>query len=139
MAIIKGNLDAVNVATITTITATTVGATTGNITTVNSNIENVKALNGIIVAVPAMDIVWSNGAIFTKTLAAGANTFTWSGTTSGQVIYVLVTGAASTLSWPAGIKWPGGSTPTQTAAGVDLYSFINIGGTIYGTRSAGMA
>ena len=136
-----GNITTVNSTTgnITTVASTTVGATTGNITTVNSNIENVKALNGVIVAVPIMEIVWSNGAIFTKTLAAGANTFTWSGTTSGQVIYVLVTGAASTLAWPAGIKWVGGVSPTQTASGVDLYSFINIGGTIYGSRNGAMA
>lgn len=93
---------------------------------------------GSAVAVAAMAIDWSAGSVFTKTLAAGANTFTFSNATSGRMITVRVTGAASTLTWPT-VKWAGGVAPTQTASGTDIYTFVHDGTNIYGTVVQAMA
>lgn len=93
---------------------------------------------GAAVAVSAMAIDWSLGQVFTKTLAAGANTFTFSNQASGMVIVVRVTGAASTLTWPT-VKWAGGVAPTQTASGIDVYTFVHDGTSIYGSVVQAMA
>lgn len=93
---------------------------------------------GAAVAVAAMAIDWSLGAVFTKTLAAGGNTFTFSNQASGMVIVVRVTGAASTLTWPT-VLWAGGVAPTQTASGTDVYTFVHDGTNIYGSVVQAMA
>ncbi len=93
---------------------------------------------GASVAVPAMAIDWSAGSTFSKTLAGGANTFTFSNATDGQCIIAVVTGAASTLAWPT-VKWAGGTVPTQTASGIDVYTFTKVGSTIYGSVAQAMA
>ena len=93
---------------------------------------------GAAIAVSAMAIDWALGAVFTKTLAAGANTFTFSNQASGMVIVVRVTGAASTLTWPT-VKWAGGVAPTQTASGIDVYTFVHDGTSIYGSVVQAMA
>lgn len=93
---------------------------------------------GAAVAMGASAIDWSLGPVFTKTLAAGANTFTFSNQASGMVIVVRVTGAASTLTWPT-VKWAGGVAPTQTASGIDVYTFVHDGTSIYGSVVQAMA
>lgn len=93
---------------------------------------------GAAIAVAAMEIDWSLGPVQTKTLAAGANTFTFANQGSGQVLVVRVTGAASTLTWPT-IKWAGGVAPTQTASGTDVYTFVHDGTSIYGSVVQAMA
>jgi hypothetical protein len=93
---------------------------------------------GSAVAVSAMAIDWSAGSVFTKALAAGANTFTFSNASSGRMITVRVTGAASTLTWPT-VKWAGGVAPTQTASGTDVYTFVHDGTSIYGSVVQAMA
>lgn len=93
---------------------------------------------GAAFPVLAMAIDWAASSVFTKTLAAGANTFTFSNATSGRMITVRVTGAASTLTWPT-VKWPGGVAPTQTASGTDVYTFVHDGTNIYGSVVQAMA
>lgn len=93
---------------------------------------------GVAIAVAAMEIDWSLGPVQTKTLAAGANTFTFANQGSGQVLVVRVTGAASTLTWPT-IKWAGGVAPTQTASGTDIYTLVHDGTSIYGSVVQAMA
>lgn len=93
---------------------------------------------GAAIAVAAMEIDWSLGPVQTKTLAAGANTFTFANQASGMVIVVRVTGAASTLTWPA-VLWAGGVAPTQTASGTDIYTFVHDGTSIYGSVVQAMA
>lgn len=90
------------------------------------------------VAIPALNIDWTVPGVFTKTLAAGANTFTFSNAASGMVIIVRVTGAASTLTWPT-VKWPGGNVPTQTSSGTDVYTLFHDGANIYGSVVQAMA
>ncbi len=70
--------------------------------------------------------------MFTKTLGAGAQVFTFDNEASGMVIVVRVTGAASTLTWPT-VSWAGGTPPTQTASGIDIYTFVHDGTNIYGS------
>jgi len=93
---------------------------------------------GAAIAVAAMEIDWALGPVQTKTLAAGANTFTFANQASGMVIVVRVTGAASTLTWPT-VKWAGGVAPTQTASGIDVYTFVHDGTSIYGSVVQAMA
>jgi hypothetical protein len=93
---------------------------------------------GASVAVPALTIDWSLSGVYTKALAAGANAFTFANATDGQTIVVALTGAASTVTWPT-VKWAGGVAPTQTASGTDVYTFLKIGATIYGSAVQAMA
>lgn len=93
---------------------------------------------GAAIAVAAMEIDWSLGPVQAKTLAAGANIFTFANQASGQVLVVRVTGAASTLTWPT-VKWAGGVAPTQTASGTDVYTFVHDGTSIYGSVVQAMA
>lgn len=83
----------------------------------------------------AADINWQVCTTgFTKTLAAHT-TFTFSGSQDGDTILVALTNTASnyTVTWPAGIKWVGGSAPTQTVgAKTDIYIFRKLGSIIYG-------
>ena len=87
----------------------------------------------------ALAVDWSTSGVFSKTLSAGANAITFSNSLDGQTISIVLTGAASTVTWPAGTKWPGGTTPTQTASGTDVYSFVKVGTTIYGSAVQAMA
>jgi hypothetical protein len=89
-------------------------------------------------AVAALAIDWSLSAVFTKTLSAGSNTFTFTNAASGMTIMVRLTGAASTVIWPT-VKWAGGVIPTQTASGTDVYTFIHDGTSIYGSVVQAMA
>ncbi len=98
----------------------------------------VGQVQGAAVAMGASAIDWSLGTVFTKTLSAGANTFTWSNQASGMSITVRVTGAASTLTWPT-TKWAGGAAPTQTASGTDVYTFVHDGTSVYGSVVQAMA
>ncbi len=86
------------------------------------------------VAVPALDIDWSAGSSFTKTLAGGGSVLTFSNLVAGKVIVARITGAASTpVTYPAGVKWAGGVAPTQTATGTDVYTFFYDGTDVFGS------
>lgn len=95
---------------------------------------------GAAVAMSALDIDWSAGNVFTKTLAAGANAITFSKTTSGKVVIVRLTSDAggSTVTWPTA-KWSGGVPPTQTSTGTDVYTFFHDGTDIYGSVNPDMS
>lgn len=82
------------------------------------------------VAMPALEVDWSDGDIFTKTLAAGANVITFANAGVLRFIAtVILTGHASgsTVTWPAAVKWQGGTEPTQTESGTDVYTFVSDG------------
>jgi hypothetical protein len=85
-------------------------------------------------AISALDIDWSTGSLFTKTLAANS-TFTFSNKTSGQTIVVRLTNTASnyTVTWPT-VKWTAGAAPTMTTgAKSDVYTFVYDGTDVYGS------
>lgn len=95
-------------------------------------IAGTKVADTAAQAMGALNVDWSTGTVFTKTLGAGANALTFSGQASGKCISVRLTGAASTVTWPA-VKWAGGVAPTQTASGTDVYTFVHDGTSIYGS------
>lgn len=89
-------------------------------------------------AISALSIDWATGTVFTKTLSAGGNTFTFANAASGMCISVRLTGAASTVTWPT-VKWASGAAPAQTASGTDVYTFVHDGTSIYGSAVQAMA
>ena len=87
-----------------------------------------------VVAVSASAIDCSAGNYFTKT-ASGALTWTFTNVPASRaftVILELTNGGTGTQTWPAAVKWPGGTAPTLTASGVDVLGFItDDGGTTW--------
>jgi hypothetical protein len=81
-------------------------------------------------------IDWSAGSAHKSTLT-GSCTYTFSNpVTGGSYVLRVLTGAGSfTVTWPATVKWTGGSTPTVTATAsrMDLFSFYYDGTNYYGT------
>ncbi len=109
---------------------TTEGSEFGWVSVINDLVRNSGGL-GPAETPSAYEIDWSASGVFSKTLGAGAQVFTFANEADGQTIIVIVTGAASTLTWPT-VKWAGGVAPTQTASGTDVYTFVKAGSTIYG-------
>ena len=64
------------------------------------------------------------GAGFTAAFSnvPGTNTISWT----------LKTTNSGTITWPAGVEWSEGVVPSPSS-GTDIYSFISIAGTIYGS------
>lgn len=82
--------------------------------------------SGNVVTVSASAIDCSLGNYFIKT-AAGALTWTFTSVPSTRAFSVLLeltNGGTGTQTWPASVKWPGGTAPTLTTSGVDLLGFI---------------
>lgn len=85
-------------------------------------------------AIAALDINWLTTYTYSKTLSANS-TFTFSNSADGMTIIVALTNTASnyTVTWPT-VLWSGGAAPTQTiGAKTDVYTFVKIGSTIYGS------
>ena len=64
-----------------------------------------------------------------------ATTLALSNMADGALLEIVITNTSSnwTLGWPAGIKWPGGVTPVMSiGAHTDVYTLIQVNGTIYG-------
>ena len=80
-----------------------------------------------------------NGNFFSATVA-GATTWTFSNPLASPnacgFVIELTNAGASAITWPAAVKWPGGTAPTLTAAGVDVLVFITDDG---GTNWRGIA
>src|SRR5580704_9427005 len=75
------------------------------------------------VALTGSVIDWSAGSYFYKTIAANT-VFTFANNQDTQTIVVAITGDAShTVTWPASVKWSGGSAPVQTLSKTDVYTF----------------
>lgn len=88
-----------------------------------------------VVAIPASNIDWAAGSVFTKTLSANT-TLTFSNQVAGQVIMVRITNTASnyTVTWPGGVLWSGGTAPTQTiGAKSDVITLLYDGTNTYGS------
>ncbi len=81
----------------------------------------------------------TEGNFFTA-VAAGSTTFVFAnppvssanGPAGGGFILELQNGGAATVTWPAAVDWPGGTAPTLTSSGYDVFVFItDDGGTIW--------
>jgi hypothetical protein len=95
--------------------------------------------SAVVIAIAALDVDWSLGSVFTKTLPDGAgNTpFTFSNVANGQTIKVRLQQGTGlrTVSWPVGTLWRGtGPAPVMTpgANARDIFTFIRIAGSTFG-------
>lgn len=86
----------------------------------------------------ALTIDWTNGNSQSCT-ATGNVTFTLSNPVKGEVYLLKITQdgtGARTYTWPAAVKWSGGTAPTGSgAAKVDLINFYYDGTSYYGASS----
>jgi len=82
-------------------------------------------------AVAALEIDCATSNYFTKAISANS-TFTFANVPSSDEAYGFVleldVSGDRTLTWPAAVKWSGGSTPTLTADKTHLFSFITVDG-----------
>lgn len=80
-------------------------------------------------AVSALDIDCSTSNYFTKAISADS-TFTFSNVPSNGQAYGFVleldVSGDRTLTWPAAVKWNGGSAPTLTADKTHLFSLVTV-------------
>jgi hypothetical protein len=73
---------------------------------------------------------------FVSATVAGTTTWTFSNPIASPAsigfVLELINGGSAALTWPAAVKWPGGTAPTLTASGVDVLTFItDDGGTTW--------
>jgi len=101
--------------------------------TVTTDALTTKALSSTVTAIASSAMDWSLSNTFSKTISANT-TFTFATSTSGQMVTVAITNTGSfTVTWPT-VSWVAGTAPTQTTgAKTDIYTFIKVGSTIYGT------
>ena len=128
-------------ASVSTALANGTTATTQAINDTSTKVATTAYVTPATSAVSALEIDWDAARTFTKTLTTGS-TFTWGTSThapvDGETIVLVITnsGGAQAITWPT-VKWSGGTKPTATAY-VDVYTFIDVGGTIYGSAVTGM-
>lgn len=81
---------------------------------------------------------WTNADVHVATIG-GAITLSWANlppsNQGGAITLVLTNPGAFTVTWPAGVKWPGGIAPTRTASGVDVYEFLWDGASVRGVQA----
>lgn len=101
---------------------------------------------GDAVALSGTAIDPSLGNLFTKTITANTSfTITNANIPAGKTAMftlMLTNGGSKTITWPSGMKWPGGTPPVLSASGTDILTFVTPDGgtTWYGTMSmAGVA
>ncbi len=95
---------------------------------------------GNLGATPALDL--STATVFTGTNNV-APTFTFTNAIAAKgnsFTLILTNGGAHAVTWPASVKWAGGSAPALTAAGVDVLTFSSPdGGTTWYGFLGGLA
>lgn len=91
------------------------------------------------------DIDLELGNVITATVSTtAAQTFTFTNPpntgTAGSFTLILTNGGtATTLTWPANVKWEDGETPTLTTSGGDILTFMTVdAGTIWYGFLAGL-
>jgi len=96
------------------------------------------------VAVPALDVNWSSGRVFYKSVSADS-TFTFSnynGTVAnGKVISLIIintSGAAITVTFPSGIKVKSGFVLSVPAGQANVYTFIRANAITYASFVDGL-
>ena len=82
---------------------------------------------------------WDSGNKQKYTISSnGTFTFTAPSGPCSLVLKITNSGAARTITWPATVKWPGGTKPTAST-GVDLYTFFYDGTNYYGAAMTDMS
>lgn len=99
-----------------------------------TNYYQIGTDGGTATAISALNIDWSLGNVYTKTLAANS-TFTFSNLKVGAIVVRLTNTASNyTVTWPVSVLWSGGTPPVQTVgAKSDVYTFVYDGTTVYGS------
>lgn len=101
-----------------------------------AKLDNIQR-QGQSINIAALEIDWSAGGIYRKTISANS-TFTFANATDGMSITVRVTATgAYGVNWPASVKWPNDTPPAQTANGTTVYTFICDDTAIYGAAVTG--
>lgn len=99
----------------------------------------VVVAKGSVSSVVSLDLTEGN---YFEAIAAGSSSFVFvsppvsvagvAGRAAGGFILELQNGGAATVTWPAAVKWPGGTAPTLTTSGFDVLVFItDDGGTTW--------
>lgn len=104
----------------------------GTINTNNLNINSryTEGYDNVSIASNALSINLASGNLFTCSLNSNINNITItnapSGVATGFTIIFTADGTARTITWPTGVKWPGGTAPTPTSSAnkIDVYSFL---------------
>lgn len=88
-----------------------------------ADVNGTAVNNTVAVAASAMDLAL--GQVFTKT-AAGSLIWSFANVPASRAITVvlhLTNGGSGVQTWPASVKWPGGTGPILTNPGVDVLVF----------------
>ena len=99
-----------------------------------------KTVSQTATAVSALEIDCATGNYFTKAIST-SSTFTFanvpaSGTAYGFVLEVDCSNASTAITWPAAVKWPGGTAPTLTDTKTHVFTFATVdGGTTWRASS----
>lgn len=76
-------------------------------------------------ATTTLDLAAAN---YFEARVSGSTTFVFgnppSSTVAGGLILELTNGGGYTITWPTAVKWPGGTAPTITTSGTDVFAFI---------------
>jgi hypothetical protein len=91
----------------------------------------------------SLTIDWNNGNMQTVTMTATCG-FTFSNPIAGGMYMLVLTQGGSgsyTVTWPGGIKWPGGTPPTLSTAvaAIDVITFGYDGTSYYGNFNTAFA
>lgn len=91
----------------------------------------ITAIREIFVEMNSFDVDTSAGNVFLKNIT-GNCTFTFSKVLPAPAvtsfILELMNAGNYTITWPAGVKWAGGTKPTLTATGTDVLGFYSYNG-----------
>lgn len=93
-----------------------------------------EKVSAVSISGGTLTIDLNNANLFTCTLNANITTLTISNTPSSSGVSISFTiiftadGTARTITWPASIKWPGGTAPTLTSTNgkIDVLSFVSV-------------
>lgn len=95
--------------------------------------DNVKESAPLDIAVAALDVDWSLGDTYHKSIAA-PTTFTFSNDVNGKSIVMAVTNTDTTdhpLTWPAGVLADLNYDGIVIGGTTTLFTFVKINGTVY--------
>ena len=118
----------------------------GTLNLVNNDVDNVKTVtfNSEVANVPtgsplAETIDWTAGQKQKITITAATSITFTAPVGPCNLTLKIVNGGTGTITWPATVKWPGGSEPSWTTSGTDIASFYFDGTDYYGMSGLAFA
>jgi hypothetical protein len=110
-----------------TVTANSFAIGSSELIGINRNITNyaiTKNARGSISGSQTIDLYLGN---FVTATAGGSITWTFSNASASHAsgfVLELTNGGSAAQTWPATVRWPGGTAPTLTTSGVDVLVFV---------------